>query len=289
MKKLFYLVLVAFTTMFVGCDKENNTNEGDNNGSSVVGTWNLHHDDDHATLVLNEDNSFSLLKTNLWKEEGSYTYENKTLTLTTSRAWERDYVRDEINGGPVFDENGNFQYTEWQEANPQESVKSGEVKMIYNGDVMLYKEIEDHGEPYEVWAPYVKENATHVSNVNDIQGKWYWLMGEESTVPRVIVTVTGNNGDVIIAPWGERYTGTIRYEKGVIYIDNPTFTTTRYLDENGEWEHINEVDPENSDWRTPFGENPYCPTFVKVSLGFVVDGNNAYGGIANLLAVFVKQ
>ncbi len=290
MKKVFFYALAAFAMMAVGCNKDDKQNSGDDNGISVVGTWNLHHEDDFETLVLNEDMSYGLVETSFYKEEGTYTYGSNTLVLTPSKAWERDWVRDDIYGGPVRDENGNYQYTEWQEIQPRESSKSIEVRLLYEGDVMLMKKIDDHsGEAEVVWAPYVKEDATHVSNIGDIQGKWYWLMGEGGT-PRVIVNVNGNNGDVIITPWGERYTGTIRYEKGVIYMDNPTFTTTRYEDGEDGWEHMNEEDPENSDWRVPFGEHPYEGTYEHgLALGFVADGNVAYGGVANLLARFVKQ
>lgn len=298
MKKFFFYVLAAFAMMAVGCNKENNqpvdtpegnTPEGNTDATSVIGTWNLQHDDDFETLVLSEENTYELLKTNLYKEEGTYIYGSNTLTLTPTKGWERDYMRDEEHGSPIFDENGNFQYTEWNEVQPWSEASTHQVKMLYEGDVMLLKTTDDHsGEVEEVWAPYVKENATHVSNISDIQGKWYWLMGEAG-VPRVIVNVTGSNGDIIICPWSERYVGTIRYEKGVIYMDNPTFYTTRYEDEDGGWEHINELDPENSDWRIPGNGNYGQPSFGMVSMGFVVDGNVAYGGVANLLARFTRQ
>lgn len=286
MKKILSLVFAAFALMTVGCNKDDDSSDSTNGGgsaTSVVGTWNLHHDDDFETLVLDENGKYSLLASVFYKEEGSYSYAGNSLTLTPSKAWERDYVRDDVHGGPVLDGNGNFQFTEWEEVQPQESTKTYPARLIYNGDVLLIKTLEDHGDPYEVWAPYVNGNATHVSNINDIQGKWRW----QNT--RVILTVEGNEADIIITPWGERYKGTIRYEKGVIYMDNPTFYTTRYDDGEGGWEHMNDEDPENSDWRFPFGEYPYQPTFGQISMGFVVDGNVAYGGIANLLALFEKE
>ena len=293
MKKIFYFALAAFTTMFVSCVDENKPSNGDENGNSIVGTWNLQHDDDFETLDLTAGNNYNLYYSAFYKEDGSYTFENNTLTLTPSKAWTRDYIRDDVHGGPILDENGNFQFTEWEETEPWFTTRSNQVTFLYSGDVMLVKTIDEHsGEPEEVWAPYVKDNATHVSNINDIQGKWYWLMdvGEEFSVPRVIVNVNGNDGDVIITPWGERYKGTVRYEKGVLYMDNPTFYTTRYEDGEGGWEHMNGADPENSDWRIPDGSGNYGqPAFGMISMGFVADGDVAYGGIANLLAKFVKQ
>lgn len=290
MKKIFSFVLAAFALVMAGCDKDNKPGNGDEDVISVVGTWLYHADDDFETLTLEADNSYSHYMERFYKEEGTYAYSNNTLVLTPAKAWERDWVRDERYGGPLLDSTGNYQYTEWVEIEPRQSVVSCQVKFLYSGDVMMQKREAEYDDDGELWAPYVKENATRVSDVADIQGKWYWLSGATGTVPRVIVKVNGTNGEVIITPWEERYTGTIRYEKGVIYMDNPTFTTTRYEDDEGGWSHLNGDDPENSPWRTPFGENPYHGTFEGgFSLGFVADGGYAYGGIANLLAVFTKM
>ncbi len=269
MKKLFAFTLAAFAMMAVGCTKDDNPKSGEGSGFSVVGNWSLYQENDFSTLVLAADSHYEMTTGNYYKEEGTYVY-STTLTLTPVRAWENDSV--------------------WQEVEPRETEYTWPVKMLYDGDVMMLKMRDEYDESHEVWAPYVKDSATCVSNVNDIQGKWYWMMGEEHPVARVIVNVNGTTGDVIITPWGERYTGTIRYEKGIIYMDNPTFTTTRYEDGEGGWEHMNDADPENSPWRTPFGENPNHGAYEGgLSFTFVADGNMAYGGIANLLATFQKQ
>ena len=275
MKKFFYLAFAAFALVAVSCgDKDNEPdNGGNNNGNgggneavSVVGTWNLHHDDDFATLVLNEDNTYSSQSAIWYKEEGTYTFENYILSLTPTKAWE-------------------YQDSEWQEVAPNTDVNARQVRILYEGDVLLIKDIDDHsGEDEVVWVPYVNENATHVSNIADIQGKWKW----QNT--RVIINIEGTEGDVIITPWGERYKGTVRYEKGVIYMDNPTFYTTRFPDdvEQGWVEHMNDEDPEGSEWRLG-DEHTAAPAFGMLSIGFVVDGNLAYGGVANLAACFVKE
>lgn len=274
--------------MAIGCEREDNPPD---NTVSVVGTWVLHMENDAEILTLDAEMGYTLLQQVFYKEEGTYIYRNDTLTLAPTKAWTRDYVRDDVYGGPVLDENGQLQYTEWQETDPMGDVRACKIRMIYSGDVMMQEGVSYFDEtPRTLWAPYVKEDATHVSNVNDIQGKWYWMF--ENRIPRVIVNVDGNNGEVIITPWGERYVGPIRYEKGVIYMENPTFYTSRYDDENGEWEHMNYEDPESTPWRIPSPDNPYASHGIFdgfLSVGFVVDGNVAYGGIANLLADFYKQ
>ena len=281
MKKFFYLAFAAFAMIAIGCgDKDNEPDDGGNNNNnngngeevvSIVGTWNLHHDDDFATLVLNDDNTYLSQSATWYKEAGTYTFENNILTLTPTQAWEREF-----NGG---------EYTEWHDVTPPSEASARQVRILYEGDVLLIKDIDDHsGEEEVVWIPYVNENATHVSNLADIQGKWRWQTN------RVIININGAEGDIIISPWGERYKGTVRYEKGVIYMDNPTFYTTRFPDdvEQGWVEHMNDEDPEGSEWRLG-GENTAGPSFGMLSIGFVVEGNLAYGGVANLAACFVKE
>lgn len=280
MKKFYSIVLVAFAMLAIGCDEEEKPTPGGDNDYSVVGTWLLHHDDDFETLALKEGGIYDLTQSALYKEEGSYSYANNKLTITPSKAWERDYVRDDVHGGPVLDDQGNFQYTDWVETEPRNSALTYPVKFIYSGDVMLTMFDEASEEQGEVWLPYVKQNATHVSNISDIQGKWRWMN------TRVIININGDQGDVIISPWGERYTGTIRYENGVIYFVDHIFRTTRYEDGEGGWEHLNEADPENSDWRIPDGGGTFEGG---PEIGFVVDGNVAFGGVANLNARFEKE
>ena len=290
MKKLFYFVLSAFAIMAVGCTKENEDQKPDNNqqGTSdvwVVGTWKLHHNDDFETLTMDANNVYTVLQA-MYKEEGTYTFANNAITFTPTAAWTRDYLRDE-HSNPILDEHQNYQYSDWTETSPHDGVRTLPVKKLYDGEVMLLQ-IQNYDGPE--WALYVNENATHVSNIGDIQGKWYWLMSEHGA-PRVIVKVEGNQGDVIICPYEERYVGTIRYEKGVIYMDNPTYYTTRYEDGEGGWNHMNEEDPENSPWLIPNEDyNFWRGTFEGgLSLGFVADGDKAYGGVANLNATFYKQ
>ena len=276
MKKFYLIVFAAFAMMATSCNKEEN-------GNSVIGTWYLQHEDDHETLVFKESGLYDLAMTALYKEEGTYTYSDNSLNINPTTAWERDYIRDDVHGGPILDDQGHFQYTDWTECNPWNSARDYPVKFIYSGDVMMLKEADATEEQGEVWLPYVKENATNVSNINDIQGKWRWMH------TRVIININGDQGDVIISPWGERYTGTIRYEKGVIRFVNHIFRTTRYNDDEGGWEHINEEDPENSDWRIPDGEG-YGATFEGGPvISFVADGNVAFGGVANLNARFEKE
>jgi len=279
MKKYLFIALAAVAMMFVGCEKDPVDNGGDDNAVSVVGTW-YHHSEDFAqTLTLNQNGTFSNQTSMTQRVEGTYVYANDTLALTVTLAYEADV--EYVDGQPVV--------SNWHEVPPYETYVATPARLIYSNDVLLIGQ-PDFDDGSLTWVPYVKENATHVSNVNDIQGKWYWMM-KNAGFPRLIVNVQGDQGDVIITPWGERYVGTIRYEKGIIYMDNPTFYTTRYGQTGGSSsEHMNFEDPENSPWLTPDGSMNFdTPTWISLDLLFVVEGDVAYGNLANLLATFERQ
>ena len=287
MKKNFSLALVALALMFVGCEDEPEPtpNPGNDDAVSVVGTWVNQKDYDVAVLTLNADSTYEWLTDRRCKTGGTYSYANNTLTIRPTITWARE---------GMVDENGNLHYTEWREIPTAQYTFSCEVRMIYSGDVLMYQHVTLYeGDTSRIdWSPYVNTNATHVSNINDIQGKWYWMFeGTPSTPPHplAIINIDGTDGDIIYTHWGERYIGTVRYEKGVIYMDDPTFYTTWYEDGNGFFSHTNLEDPESSPWQLPDPDIPYSIGRDKLAIGFVVDENVGYGGIEDQVATFTRQ
>lgn len=287
MKKNFSLALVALALMFVGCEDEPEPtpNPGNDDAVSVVGTWVNQKDYDVAVLTLNADSTYEWLTDRRCKTGGTYSYANHTLTIRPTITWARE---------GMVDENGNLQYTEWRAIPTAQYTFSCEVRMIYSGDVLMYQHVHLYeGDTSRIdWSPYVNTNATHVSNINDIQGKWYWMFeGTPSTPPHplAIINIDGTDGDIIYTHWGERYIGTVRYEKGVIYMDDPTFYTTWYEDGNGFFSHTNLEDPESSPWQLPDPDIPYSIGRDKLAIGFVVDENVGYGGIEDQVATFTRQ
>ncbi len=282
MKRILLYSLAALALLASACGKD------DKPGSlaDVIGTWYLQLETGADIWVLTDDSKFTKTEY-MCKFEGTFTLQDGTLTLTNSKRWERDYVRDNMSN-PVLDKNGNYQYTDWEETDVDKTPEIYKVKMLYEGDAMILEQSRDE-ETYHI--PFIREGASRLSNINDIQGKWHWAMFNNPQAIRALVKVEGNKATVIITPWGERYIGTITYEKGLVHMANPTFTTSRWNDEEtGIWDHINDADPENSQWRTPTMENGGSfGSFEYLVFPFIVDGKTAYATVANLMATFAKQ
>lgn len=284
MKKTLFYIIAAVALVATACDKENKTESG-----SVAGTWYLQVETGANEWVLTDDSKFTITEY-MYKEEGNYTLSGNNLTLTATKAWNRDLVRDEMSN-PVQDANGNYQYTDWAETYANTSPVTYSVKKLYQGDAMILGGAADEysGTDDKLDIPLIRKDATKLSDIKDIQGKWYWKMFGKGGTARAVVIVDGNKGEIIITPWGERYTGTVTYEKGLIHMSNPTFSTTRYEDPNNPdvWDHINEEHPEDSPWRTPEGD--YYSAYEYIVMPFIVEGDKAYATVANLYSTFEKQ
>ncbi len=280
MKKKLFIALAATILIFVGCDDPETP--GIDGNASVVGTWTYRLEDGSDTLRLNADGTFYHRPNGWQKSEGTYAYTQDSLVLNITKAWEKNNVLDSATQASTI---------VWQEVEPYIVRVASPARFLYNGEVlMLDDQVANAKANLQRWAPYVNVNAIGVSNLLDIQGKWWWVTDWNGS-PRAIVNVDVDTADIIIVPWGERYRGAISYDKGVIRMDYPTYYTTRYDDGEGGWDHMNEDDPESSDWRIPVedGTEYWYPAWTSLRLGFVVDGSLAYGSIASLPAVFQKR
>ncbi len=280
MKKNLFIALAATMIIFVGCDKEETQDSGGN--AAVVGTWTYCLEDGNDTLRLNSDGSFYHRPNGWQKSQGTYTYTQDSLVLNITQAWEKNYVQDSVTHASEI---------VWQEVTPYVQRVASPARFLYYGEVMMLDDQVAYAKSnLQRWAPYVKVDAAWLSNLLDIQGKWWWVTGWNDS-PRAIVNVDVDTADIIIVSMGERYRGAISYDRGVIKMDYPTYYTTRYDDGEGGWEHMNEEDPESSDWRIPTddGTEYWYATWTSLQLGFVVDGDLAYGSVACVPAVFQKR
>lgn len=290
MRRTLFYIFAVVALVFTACDeedKENKGNENDPAGVNVAGVWNLRLERGTDQWILTDNSKFTITEL-MTKREGNYKVSGQTLTLTATKAWERDYVRNEMSS-PVLDEKGQYQYTDWNETDVNTTPSVYKVKMLYEGDAMILEQTRDD-EVADI--PFVKDGASKLPDIQAIQGKWYWKMYNNPQVARAVVIINGNIGEVIITPYGERYTGTIRYENGLVYLENPTFYTTRYNDpqEPEIWDHINAQRPEDSPWRIPQGQGSYgANSYEYLIFPFIVEGNKAYATMANLMSVFEKQ
>ena len=76
----------------------------------------------------------------------------------------------------------------------------------------------------------VKNGMTISTRKEDIQGQWAWWFGrgaEEDKIVRIAYKFEGDNFEIIIVPWGQRYTGTYTYDKGIVTLNTTAGYTSR--------------------------------------------------------------
>lgn len=134
----------------------------------------------------------------------------------------------------------------------------------------------------------IKQGKTVNATAKDIEGVWRWPMHGQKDYNRAGLTVKGNTFDLIITPWGQRYTGTFTYNNGMMKLTIDNGYTSREpgtgygsmegnMDPNtleAEW---SQLDKEN--WTMQSGDEMF----------FVANGNEAYGFIVGLPAIFNKK
>jgi hypothetical protein len=145
----------------------------------------------------------------------------------------------------------------------------------------------DQGDEYSVSEILYKKDAFIPATIEDIQGDWRWYMHGDKSYTRVAVQIKGNKMSLIIVPWGQRYDGTITYQNGYI---NLTVTAAYTSREEGTGEGWGEGDlnPETleANWKTL---NRDSWLYYEIgNMPFVVDGNEAYGILANLPGIYYK-
>lgn len=321
MKKLAYFSMALLVLAFAACTKNGDTNTPGNNDRpsdqpsdqpsdnpsdtpsetvSIVGTWLGVFESETETNTFNADKTYSALS-EMTQVYGTYTNDDKTITTTVTKHLQRDWQRDPVSGGPIQDKNGNYLYTEWEEKELTDEEKQPSTiayKLTHKGDALLISTgIDEEGDGRQAsispYVPYLRSDATTLSDINEIQGKWYWMshFGDQA-MPRTVLIINGDQAEYIITPWGERYTGKVTYEKGILTMANPTYATTRWDDPEGDYEHMNEEHPEDSQWKVPDGDpSDWWGAFVggvRIALVLADDGQ-LYSIAANLPCNYTKQ
>lgn len=326
MRKLFYLSMAALMVAVAACEKApdaNNDNkdnkdnqsteqpgnnegekEGDNkenpaSSTGVIGVWRGVFEDGEEVYTFKDDKTYSF-ESEFFIERGTFTDDGKAVTLSITKMLTRDWQRDPETTAPLQDENGNYLYTDWEEKELSADDKkpySVAYQLNHQNEVLLIStgEQDEMSASISPYVPFLKSDAKTLSNLSELEGKWYWLskFGDEVMV-RCVLIIKGDQAEYIITPWSERYTGKVTYDKGVLTMASPAYTTARYEDpENPEvYEHINEQHPEDSPWRTPTGDptdwyGAFMDGFrIAVVLG---DDGQLYSIAANLPANYTKQ
>lgn len=267
---LGFAVCIAGSMTLASCgDDDDNSvtipNSSDNiSTSDLVGTWNIAGQDDQSTWVFTND-KLTITEWGTQQFDGPYTVNGDKITYRT-KYWKY-----------------NPQTQQQEEVEGDITVKIG---LICDKAVLVLKsEVKnEQGTDYEFSYFMFKEGKNITATANDIQGTWDWYMHGDQTYVRTRLTISGNKFDMIITPWGQRYTGTFTYANGYITLNTEHGYTSR---EEGTGDGFGEgdIDPETLEgtWKNLNSWN------IWEKMPFVANGNEAYGIVANLSALFYKK
>ena len=175
--------------------------------------------------------------------------------------------------------------------NGQTQKGTANIYLLYNKNVLVMKAKPADGDGYSISEAatilYRNGNAP-TTNKSEIQGEWHWYMKGDTTYVRGAYKFNGDNFELIVTPWGQKYTGTYTYEGGFVTLNITNGYTSR---EPGTGYGFGEgdLDPETlvGTWNTLNRDHwAFDPGMVEP---FLVNGTEAYGSLANLPCVFYKK
>ena len=250
------LALLACTTTFVACgDDDEDDNNGNQQGTTtgittndLVGTWTM------PGLQMSYTFTKDQLTINQWGEEsykGAYTLKDGVLNY---------------------------------------SEVSNKLVMLADKSVIAVKRTVENGEDKYEELDFigVKEGKTVNATAKEIEGVWRWPMHGEEDYNRAGLTVKGNTFDLIITPWGQRYTGTFTYVNGMMKLTIEKGYTSR-TEGTGGGDMEGNLNPKTlvANWSELYED--YWTMHTGDEMFFVANGNEAYGFVVGLPAIFNKQ
>jgi hypothetical protein len=268
MKKFYYLCLMAGLTFgsltFTACgdddDSNNNQQQNDNNNGK-----------DSTTVVPNSDAVTVDDLIGIWSVN------------STDNEYVAEFTKDEI----ILKANGKVEYQS------KYTLKDGVISysglndmqyqsvpgLLYGKSVMVIKQLYNNGQDEDVMLGMIlfKQGKTITATKNDIQGTWCWAHPADDI--RMAFKFDGDNFEVILPAWGQKYVGDYPYTNGFVKFHLTGAYTAReehtgYGDGNG---RLNPVTLECDDWRVLDKEN-WHPEIFNDGM-FIVNGEDAYGYI----------
>lgn len=148
--------------------------------------------------------------------------------------------------------------------------------------VLIMKEVYDDGIENMAFV-LVQKGKTISTKKEDIQGQWVWWDGyldndnNHVKAARVSYKFSGDNFEMIIVPWGQKYTGTYTYTNGIVNL-NITAGYTSREEGTGYGFGEGELDPITliGNWKTLYPEHW---SFETMEGPFFVIGNEAFAAL----------
>lgn len=299
MKKYFVWAILFALPVLAACDKDKDKDGEEKGGggastevtvNNLAGTWFLNSEEEseiiEETLIFSNNGAFSSEATYFYYEGGSKTIGSQYKTEGTYKLLDGNLIVAETKKAQYRYSN-NGQMSEWMDDEYNLSTDTMNVSLLYKGAVVLFTPVV---EDYESQATsfFFRKGANLPNDKSELQGTWYWYEYGEQDMVRVAVKFSDDEIDMIITPWGQRYTGKYTYKDGIVKIGETTFYTSR--DKSGYHDVINYTDPYKTEWRTPEADDYYQNRYPDgFSFPFVVDGKTAYSEFVGLSPIYKKQ
>ena len=253
------LFVAAFTLCACGDDDDSVTPPPTPDGpvNSIEGTWKSPFTG--ITYVFSGD-KFSVKDAEGLQKEGTFTITDGVITCT-------------------YSEDG------------KQKTESGKVATLYQKQVLVIKFKPEDGEGYsisEAAEVLYKDGVAPTTPVEDIQGNWYWYMKGDENVNRAGMMINGNKFVMIIGAWGQKYTGTFTYAKGVMKLNITNGFTSRQP-HTGYGMGYGNLDPATLDGTWYVLDKQYWTMDDGMTTIFISAGSEAYSEMANLPVVYYKK
>ena len=296
-KRLFAWAIIALP-LFAACDEEDKiTTEEGGEGSvevtmkALAGEWYLNLPDisetEERSLVIKADGSFVMQETysfdsqihSQFRIEGKYKLNGTTLVGEVSKSQFRSAKWN------------NNQYAglgEWEDYEYYDFADTAQVSLLKDGSVLLIKSNYYGSEQASF---YFKKGSKLPSDKSVLQGTWFWMdefKDQGRDVVRVAVKFDGDNIDLIVVPWSQRFICKYEYKDGVVTSKGEVTFRTLFK-ENGANE-MNYSNPYDSEWLPTYDPKQYTGNLSDgFSFPIFVDGKTAYSEFIGLTPIYQKQ
>ena len=268
MKAFYYLCLFAGLTFgtltFTACgddDGDSGKSEVPNSTSvttdDLIGTWTINSTDNDYVAVFTK-NQVTITSNGVVEIQANYTIKNNKVVFSGNN----DATFESASG------------------------------LLYGKSVLVLKQVSNRGdgEDENLGMILYKQGKTVTATSQDIQGFWCWYeqWGEDEII-RSAIKIEGNNFELTITPWGERYIGTYTYANGFIHLNVTQGLTSReeHTGSGSLWGRMDPKTLECDDWRTLDRENWHVDAMSDNP--FIANGDEAYGFVANIPSIFSKK
>ena len=297
MKKYLAWALIALPVL-AACENEDELKDENVSGASVevsmktlAGEWYINEPEQGQstveTLTIQENGSFVLEIKNSYEDENLHT-ELVSYIQHVEGNFELDGTALKGNVSKVQSKHslwneGRYEgLLDWEE-DSYSFPDNAEVSLIRSGSVMLLQ--SDYGV-----AMYFRKGSRLPNDISELQGIWIsfesYKAGDKNV--SVAIKLNGDNIDLIVGPWAQRFICKYTYKDGVIASDGEvTFRTLWRIDGCNDF---NQDDPWASEWLPTYDPQQYTGNLSEgFSFPFVVDGNKAYCLFVGRSPVFIKQ